>query len=93
MATGVIMATAKFHSQWLAVEMDAMATRSLIGATLKQLAGFCERMDLVLMQRVSSQVKLDINEMASWTLSHHCLVDTQDWLAELVRSSYLPSVQ
>lgn len=36
MATGVIMATAKFHSQWLAVEIDAMATRNLMGATSVQ---------------------------------------------------------
>lgn len=94
MATGVIMATAKFHNQWLAVEMDAMATRSLIGATLIQLAEFCERESSVLEQRVSSQVKLNANETASATTpSHRCLLDTQDWFAELVPSVYIPSVQ
>lgn len=46
---------------------------------------------MVLMQRISSQVELDIDGMASWTLSHFCQPNVQIWLAELVLLAYIYS--
>jgi hypothetical protein len=54
-----------------------------------QLAESYRKIDVVLMQRDSSQFEFDTDEMASWTRFHRCQPNMQDWLDEFVPSTYV----